>query len=144
MAKESASASAESDIASALDRVADELQLVREVLDEIRTDFQWAVQDGRIVDRTERAEIHERVQSLTLFNEGDGVELDIDGELTFGEVVSVDDGNNSAVVQLVPSNGTVTVRQDDLSKVDADPIAGHQSVNVARQPIPLPEPGSLF
>ena len=138
-------ASAESDIASALDRVADELQLVREVLDEIRTDFQWAVQNGRIVVRAERAEIHEKVQSLELFDEGDAVELEIDGKLACGEVVAVDDGCNSAVVQLIPSNTTVTVQQDALSKVDSDALARHSPD--ARQPavVPeLPQPGNLF
>lgn len=40
-------------LADQLDRVGDELQLLRQVLDELRSDLQWAVQNGRIVVQCE-------------------------------------------------------------------------------------------
>lgn len=155
VAKERASSSAESEIALALNRVGDELQLIREVLDEIRTDFQWAVQNGRIVVRRERASIHEQLHSLDLFNEGDGVELELNGETVFGEVETVDDGRNEAMVHLIPSNEAVTVRQDALTKIQPDALARQtpssffetvQPKTVHRTAVlpELPEPGNLF
>ena len=43
------SASADSKLVASVERVGDELQLIRETLDELRTDFAWAMQNGRIV-----------------------------------------------------------------------------------------------
>ena len=59
MAKKRPSAPAESTpehpLACQLERLADEVQLLRTVLDEIRSDFQWAVQNGRISFRIENS-----------------------------------------------------------------------------------------
>ena len=92
--KEKASASADSELA--LDRVGGELQLIREVLDEIRTHFQWAVQNGRIGVRAERDDLLERLHAVAMFDEGDDVELELNDEMVTGEVVTVDDARNEA------------------------------------------------
>ena len=152
MAKTKPPSSVESDLVSALDRVGDELQLVRQVLDEIRTDFQWAIQNGRIMVRGEQTNAN-NTPPIVVFDEGDGVELEIDGETVFGEVVAVNDGINQATVQLIPSHRKVTVRQDDLRRVEPDVLARQappMSIDVADlhyipQPVgELPEPGNLF
>lgn len=43
------SASAGCELVASVERVGDELQLIRETLDELRTDFEWAMQNGRIL-----------------------------------------------------------------------------------------------
>jgi len=43
------SASANCELVASVERVGDELQLIRETLDELRTDFQWAMQNDRIL-----------------------------------------------------------------------------------------------
>lgn len=152
MAPTKPSASAELEIATALDRVRDEVAVLRNILDEIRSDLQWAVRNGRVVVQVEASEIappnSEARPSieLTLFNEGDAVELEIGGEPALGEIIEVDDGRNVAHVSLIPSGQTVSVRQDELQKVEPDSLARLPQDKVpVGQPIgELPEPGNLF
>ena len=60
---------AELEIVPVMERIADELQIIRNVLDEIRTDFQWAVQNGRIVLQTDPSgQFAHQLPELTLFN----------------------------------------------------------------------------
>ncbi|WP_231740961.1 hypothetical protein [Thalassoglobus neptunius] len=142
------STEAESEVVPALERIADELQIVRNVLDEIRTDFQWAVRNGRVVIHSQSTEpVTPQHPEVTLFNEGDAVEFDLGGEFAFAEIVELNDGLNRAIVQLTPSGETITVQQDDLQKVETDRLARAQR-NGPEQSIEttceLPEPGELF
>lgn len=158
LAESGPSATAESShpLASHLDRIADELQLVRQVLDELRTDFQWAVQNGRL--RVEHSD-HEAVSGspLTLFDEGDAVEFWHEGKDCFGEIIAIDDARNRATVLLIPSNETVSVLQDELTRVEPDERRGQPDTvvstsetltNVETTAIPtdreMPAPGNLF
>jgi len=146
------SSSAESEIAIALDRIGDEVRVLREVLDEIRSDLQWEVQNGRIVGEVESLEAasldreSQPTSDLVLFDEGDAVELPVDGEPAFGEVLEVDDGRNVARVMVIPSGETVSVRQDELRKVEPDDLARLPQDKVAvGEPVDeMPEPGNLF
>ncbi|MEQ9411961.1 MAG: hypothetical protein RIK87_29880 [Fuerstiella sp.] len=103
-----------------LERIADELNLIRTVLDEIRSDYQWAVQNRRpqFVDTNDFPAV-DNVR-LTLFDEGDAVEVDHNRLQGFGEILAVDDATNLATVLMIPSNEHVTVLQDALRKVEGD------------------------
>lgn len=152
MGAERQTASAESEIVIALDRVGDELRVLRDVLDEIRSDLQWAVRNGRVVLQSEGSQsdtptIAPQITTvLTLFNEGDAVEFIHGGDPAFGEVVEVDDGRNVAQVMLIPSCETVLVQQDELRKVEPDELARlPQDKVVVGEPVgEIPEPGNLF
>ncbi len=140
-------ASAESGLSAALNRIADELRVVRDVLDEMRADMQWAVQNGRVVVQVEPPQSESAPSPLTLFEEGDAVEFEHGSEVAFGEVVETNDGLNEAVVLLIPSNERVTVRQDDLQRVEPDPLSRRDTSSSATAPEPvreLPKPGQLF
>ncbi|MFV0443009.1 MAG: hypothetical protein ACK5Q5_05525 [Planctomycetaceae bacterium] len=74
--------------------------------------------------------VHEPVDEpsrrLTLFNAGDAVEFELDGEELFGEVIDVDDARNSATVMLIPSQDEVVVCQDDLRRAEPDPLSDRE------------------
>jgi len=81
--------------------------------------------------------------SLTLFDVGDAVEFEIDGEEQFGEIIALDDARNTARVLLISSEEEITVEQDRLTKVVPDelsytpttPLAGDErSTEEIRQP----------
>lgn len=125
MTKKSASsapATPDHPLSEKLDRTADELQLIREILSESQIDFQWAIQN--CFQRTE-AKPTNRTPSLGLlpvYNESDAVEVEHNRLQAFGEILSVDDADNSAVVLLIPSNETITVSQDSLSRIVPDAL----------------------
>ena len=132
-----------------LERIADELNLIRTVLDEIRSDYQWAVQNRRpqFAD-TKDVPTADKVP-LTLFDEGDAVEVDHNRLRGFGEVLAVDDATNLATVLMIPSNEHVTVPQDSLRKAEGDRLNPHSlsTATVAAAETDrrdLPEPGNLF
>lgn len=132
-----------------LERIADELNLIRTVLDEMRSDYQWAVQNRRpqFAD-TKDVPTADKVP-LTLFDEGDAVEVDHNRLRGFGEVLAVDDATNLATVLMIPSNEHVTVPQDSLRKAEGDQLNQH-SLSTATATAAesdrrdLPEPGNLF
>lgn len=106
-----------------LEKLTEELKLIRTVLDEIRTDLQWAVQNrdakreaGPSVDPTNAGRL------LNTFEEGDAVEVNDGVEPSFGEISSIDDARNEATVILIPSNEVVTVSQDSISRVAPDQL----------------------
>ena len=140
--------SAESEVVSALESITDELRVVRYVHDEIRTDFQWAVRNGRVVVQVQSPEpVVPELPEGALFNEGDAVEFDLGGEIAFGEIVEINDGLNRAKVQLIPSGRIMTVKQDDLQGVESDRWSITQSsepATVFKSNGELPEPGELF
>ena len=84
--------------------------------------------------------------NLTLFNGGEAVEFEIDGEPGLGEVVEVDDGRNVARVMLIPSGKVVLMQQDHLQKVATDALARlpQNKVPAGEPVVELPEPGALF
>ena len=101
-----------------LDRVVDELRMVRDVLDEFHAEFQWAVQVGRIrFVHGEDVSSGNKVR-LTLLYEGGAVDVEYNRLRGFGEVPGVDDAANLPTVLLIPSNKKVTVPQDSSRKVE--------------------------
>ncbi len=46
------------------------------MLEEVRTNLQWAAQNGRIVIPSERVHAHDEAQAATLFNEADLAQRD--------------------------------------------------------------------
>ena len=114
------------DAVDALREIGEQLKGIGQVLEEIRTDFQWAAQNCRI--DPEEAKRSKPVASddvqpprlLATFDEGDAVILNHDGVELFGEVVSINDAENLAKVLLIPSNETITVIQDQLSRIQPD------------------------
>ena len=116
-------------LAEILERLANELQLTRQALDELRTDVQWAVQNclTRSADEPglsvrDSATNREPLHLLATFEEGDAVIVNHNGHELFGEVISIDDAENLAEVLLIPSNETMTVIQDNLSRVQPDSL----------------------
>jgi len=143
MAKQRTLSSAEREhsLVAPLERLADELQLVRTVLDELRFDIQWAVQNGAFKARRSGSRDGSALPALTLFNQGDAVDFSLDGQSHFGEVVDIDDANNLASVVVIPSNEVITVSQDALTKQDPDPL---QRETIPQMNDAMPEPGNLF
>ena len=119
-------------LAEILERLANELQLTRQALDELRTDVQWALQNCLIrsagpagePDSPSRdsATDSKAINLLPTFEEGDAVVVNHNGHELFGEVISIDDAENLAEVLLIPSNETLTVIQDNLSRVQPDSL----------------------
>jgi len=105
-----------------LERIADELKLLRMALDEIRTDLQWAVQNSRSVSETSIPPRSSAGEFIPLFDEGDAVEVNDGIHVSFGEVESIDDATNKATVILIPSNEVITVSQDSISRVVPDQL----------------------
>jgi hypothetical protein len=65
----------------------------------------------------------EFVSTVVLYEIGDAVEFEWEGEELFGEIVALDDARNQAVVMLIPSQDELTVSQDELKKVEPDDLA---------------------
>lgn len=59
---------------------------------------------------------------LPTFEEGDAVIVIHEGHELFGEVTSINDAENLAEVLLIPSNQTMTVMQDKLSRIQPDSL----------------------
>ncbi len=168
-----------------LDRLNDELQAIREIIDSIRVDFQGGLQNGRVslvlsepesLDECREAAVgadtvtlairlnaelgllgdkieamieeqrttpvvepetalqvtepetpadatRETLPPITLFEIGDAVEFELDGEVWFGEIAELDDAENAALVQLVPSFEEVDIPQDLLTRVEPDELS---------------------
>ena len=105
-----------------LERISDELKLLRTVLDEIRTDLQWAVQNDRSASEASMPVRRSAGEFISLFDEGDAVEVNDGIHVSFGEVESIDDATNEATVILIPSNQVITVSQDSISRVVPDQL----------------------
>ncbi|MCA9078466.1 MAG: hypothetical protein KDA93_25790 [Planctomycetaceae bacterium] len=79
-------------------------------------------QDGVTTPSSSPIVVDELLPSVTLFEPGNAVEFKLDRTECFGEIVSVDDARNEAVVILIPSQECVTVDQDRLTKVEPDEL----------------------
>ncbi|MCA9076719.1 MAG: hypothetical protein KDA93_16965 [Planctomycetaceae bacterium] len=179
---------ANEDLIECFDRFNDELQSISELLEQIRTDFVWGLQNGRVAivlsepesldecrDVTTGADtltlairfhvalgqlreqllaaikgsrealpvaestiVPDEVQAddeavverppIELFEAGDAVEFDLDGETYFGEIATLDDAENSALVQLIPSFEEVEVPQDLLTRIEPDELSRREEV----------------
>ena len=125
-----------------------EVRVLRDSVDELKTALEWALRNAR-VEITPVESLAPRRRAISeLLEEGDAVEFEQDGKEAFGEVVDVNNAFNVATVQLIPSLETVTVKQDDLTRMKNDPLAHHRN-KVAAQPkqtsdTPTPKPGLLF
>ena len=179
---------ANEDLIECLDRFNDEMQSISDLLEQIRTDLQWGLQNGRVTfllsepepldvgrDVTTAADTltlairfhvalgQLREQFLTaiegkhettpvaesamivdvvkaddaafverspieLFEAGDAVEFDLDGETYFGEIAALDDAENIALVQLIPSFEEVEVPQDLLTRIEPDELSRREEV----------------
>ena len=60
---------------------------------------------------------------IELFEIGDAVTFDLDGDPCYGEIVELNDGENVAIVHLIPSDALVEVSQDELTRVQNDPLS---------------------
>ena len=116
-------------LAEILERLANELQLTRHALDEVRTDVQWAIQncltrskDEPVSPAKNSVKQSTHLNLLPTFDEGDAVIVDHNGQELFGEVTSMNDAENLADVLLIPSNETMTVTQDKLRRIQPDSL----------------------
>lgn len=168
-------------LAGHVERLTEELQAIGDILEGIRTDLAWGLQNGRVVlslaeldrlehvadatlgqdvfdltlrlhtalalfgaDLTDAVERHsqspqasvivdaplspdvadsvepEFVPTVVLYEIGDAVEFEHDGEELFGEIVAVDDARNEATIMLIPSGEELVVCQDNLTKSTPD------------------------
>ncbi len=106
-----------------LERLTEELKLIRTVIDEIRTDLQWAVQNRHGKHEAAHPDVPTTAgRLLNTFEEGDAVEVNVGVEPSFGEISSIDDARNEATVILIPSNEVVTVSQDSITRVAPDQL----------------------
>ncbi|WP_145364500.1 hypothetical protein [Stratiformator vulcanicus] len=97
-----------------LNQLCEELQLFRELIEDLRVDIRYVLDNDLGQPEPVRKSSVPARPALTLFDPGDAVEFRHEGRDVFGEIVSVDDANNRAMVQLIPSMEQVTVCQDDL------------------------------
>ncbi|MCA9112862.1 MAG: hypothetical protein KDA52_23115, partial [Planctomycetaceae bacterium] len=176
------------DLIETLDRFNDELQSISDLLEQIRTDFAWGLQNGRVAfvlsepksldefrDVTTGADtltlairfhvalgqlreqliaaiegsddplpvaestiVADEVKTedeavvdrppIELFEVGDAVEFDLDGETYFGEIAALDDAENIALVQLIPSFEEVEVPQDLLTRIEPDELSRREEI----------------
>ncbi len=65
---------------------------------------------------------------IELFEEGDAVEFELEGETYFGKIAAVDDAENKALVQLIPSYEEVEVPQDLLTRIEPDELSRREEV----------------
>ena len=136
----------ETSIADALNRVAAEMRLLRTSIDGFRTDFQWAVQNSRMpssANRTAANNVADSPFMLPVFEEGELVDLQIDGETVEGAVYRLDDATNSATVQLTLTGGLVQKSQDELLRVEPSELPKAPGVR-SRQSDATSEAGTLF
>lgn len=125
----------------ALDRIAGELQLIRETLDHIRTDLQWWTQNQSTEQSEDQQEEVRDPRLLPVFYPGDRVTLK-DGRLeATATVVDIDDAYNTAGIVVEPKGELQSVSQDLLSPNENDDDSA--SVTVPKQDIPK-APGQLF
>jgi hypothetical protein len=174
------SSAEEHPLAGHIERMTEELQAIGDILEDIRTNIAWGLQNGRVIVSLAELEqlqhaadatlgsdafeltirLHtalatfgadlanafdvrshdepkplrhapadvetgdpEFVSTVTLYEVGDAVEFEWEGEEMFGEIVTLDDARNQAVVMLIPSQDEVTVCQDELKKVEPDELA---------------------
>ncbi|MCA9047090.1 MAG: hypothetical protein KDA89_00080 [Planctomycetaceae bacterium] len=144
-------------LAEHVERLANELQLTRQVLDEIRTDLQWAIQNclqrncsndnsNGQPDSAKATPVEpSTLNLLPTFDEGDAVVLKHNGEEFFGEVTAINDAENLAEVLLIPSNATITVTQDELSRIDPDTLrrlCSEPATCITPDPAPASQGGS--
>lgn len=111
----------------------DEVKVLRESVDELKTSLEWAIKNARItIDFEDAAKPSMRCPpAIELFEIGDAVTFDLDGDECFGEIVELDDGENMATVQMISSDGTIEVNQDVLSRVQNDPLSYRNDALIA-------------
>jgi len=125
---------------ASLERIADELNLVRTVLDELRSAFQWAVQN-RILPKQDVAARLPQHSMPPVFDPNEVVEYCHGGYQHVAQIVSLDNPTNRATIRLNESGETREVSQYDLLK------ATNCHARVAQrdsQPSELRAPGELF
>ena len=137
--------SADCDVVPVLERIADEIRVLRDVLDEIRTDFQWAIRNGRteVGQPTRSAPSENPPLKVTA---GDTVEFEYGGEPAIADVLKVNLDRHLATVRLIPNGTEMEVHMDTLSKVPArtEIRRGYEPTFDSSDLPSLPEPGSLF
>lgn len=125
----------------ALERIGDELNLIRTVLDELRADFQWAVQNGRVTI------VMPEPAAPIRFHEGDGVQIHDRNGIRHGEIVEMDHAIDRAWVAVGPGNEVDSFPIESLTKKQEDSFTGHQQTQQVDSSSPnatTPIPGSLF
>ena len=135
MAKTRPSASADrtQPIATQLERIGDELNLIRTVLDELRSDFQWAVQNGCL-----KIVVPEQIVPVPS-HEGDQVEVQGSKGTRTGEIVEMDHAIDRAWVASGPDNQIDSVAVESTTKRQQDVFTEDEPCSAE-----LPDPGSLF
>jgi len=109
----------------------DEVKVLRESVDGLKAAFEKAIRKSRITvqfDEAANAQADRVAEpgirpAIELFEIGDGVSFDRDGIDYFGEIIELNDGENLAMVQLIPSGDTVDVIQDYLTHLENDPLS---------------------
>lgn len=140
--------------ADQIERLANEVKVLRESVDELKTSLEWAIRNARLTVHFDEAATPSFLPPppLWLFEIGDAVTLEYQGEQIVGEVVELNDGENSATVRLVASGTLVSIEQDQLTGVPNE-LLGHRpvsdetsspSVPAGDSPAPAPTPGRLF
>lgn len=122
---------ADEQLTDQVSRLANEVEALRESVDELKTALEWALRNARITVQfdeaanapPDRVAELEADPTIELFEIGDGVTFQSDGVDHFGEIIALDDGENIAKVQLISSGETVDVNQDHLTRLENDPLS---------------------
>ena len=130
----SASADRNQPIVEQLERIGNELNLIRTALDELRSDFQWAVQNGRVTIAFPEQTVPVR------FHGGDHVQIDDNKGIRTGEIVEMDHAIDRAWVATGP-NEVESVAVESMTKQQQDVFTEDSPQPTELQ---LPDPGSLF
>jgi hypothetical protein len=134
-----------------VERLQDEIKVLRQCIDELHETFRWAVHNGRVHFAADHDEDHSKAttkqKSLEQLEVNDAVQFEERGQPQFGEIVDLDDGRNRAMVQLIPRNQVIEVQQDRIERIKPDPLSGRVEEwdhRPAESPAPPTPPGQLF
>ncbi|WP_145260947.1 hypothetical protein [Calycomorphotria hydatis] len=119
-----------------LEKMTDTLVCLLEAIDNLREDFQWAVQNGRIIVQMHDEQRQHIGSTIPLFTEGDAVRFWHNGREYEGEVTTVNDAENTARVHLFQADEEVTARQDDLTTIDPDPLRRQATESIPSEATP--------
>lgn len=121
---------ADEQLTDQVSRLTNEVEVLRESVDELKTALEWALRNARITVQfdeaanapPDRVAEPETDPTIELFEIGDGVNFQSDGVDHFGEIIALNDGENIAKVQLIRSGETVDINQDHLTRLENDPL----------------------
>jgi hypothetical protein len=125
-----------SSVSSQFDRLADEVAVLRESVDELKTVLEWAFRNaGKTIDFSEASEEREifPLPTAERLEIEDGVVFEVDDDTYHSEIIAIDHDANEVTIRLLPPDTFIKCRESLMRAFDRKWDDDHH-----------PKPGELF